>query len=168
MRRPANPEAFLAAKLARETLPPGVISFDAWAAKAPKKKKGLRPTARDSIATSIDEADAMRAKASWPDARPRHLVALHVLCHRHVYGVDPGELSGKTWTAACLSAARLLEREFSGDVVRLVEFIAWSWKREKRAHAKGSDERRRMGWRLQFSSALVTDYRVQIRTKKTG
>jgi hypothetical protein len=98
----------------------------------------------------------------WKAARPRHLVALYVRMHEHVYRTGPSELRGKTWTAACLMAARLLERELGGDVERMVDFIAWAWKREKRAHARGGDDRRRMGWRLQFSPSLVTDYRVYL------
>lgn len=199
MRRPKNPEAWLAKKLTRalastgditkdpnfkaalsESLFPkelyeekpssGVTSLDEWAAKAPRKKKGLRSAPRSDVDASLAEADQMRAANDFTGARPRHLVALYALFHKHVYGVHPGELAGKAWTAACLMAARILDREFSGDVQRIVSFIAWTWRREKRAHIRTTaGDRRRMGWRLQFSPSLVTDYRVELaRDRQTG
>ena len=178
MRRPKDPEAYEAAhplgraaavidveKYRNERarpLPGQVTSLDEWAAKAPKKKKGLRSAARQDVASSIAEADQMRAASDFTAARPRHFVGLYALFHNHVYGVAPSELSGKTWTAACLMAARILDREFGKDIDRFVSFIAWTWRREKRAHVRASGERRRLGWRLQFSPTLVTDYRVEL------
>lgn len=145
-----------------------VTSLDEFAARAPKKKKGLRSAARSEVDDSLEEADRMREGNDFTKARPRHFVALYALFHKHVYGVHSGELIGKTWTAACLMAARILDREFAGDVDRFVSFIAWSWRREKRAHARSDGDRRRMGWRLQFSPALVTDYRVQLAKEQEG
>lgn len=162
MRRPANPEAF---RRARERASK-VIGFDEFAAKAPKKTKGLRSAGRSDVAQAMGEADAMRRENDWGAARARHFVALYALLHRHVYGVEPGELTGRTWTAACLAASRLHGREFGGDGAKLVSFMAWAWKREKRAAARGGEDRRRLGWRLQFSSTLVTDWRVEMARSK--
>lgn len=167
MRRPKDPVAFAAANpCGRVVVNVGrssrVVSFDEWAAKTPKKRKGLRSAGMDDVAAAYEEANRMRESRDWTGARPKHLVALYEQLHRHVYGVPASELRGKVITAARLMAARLLEREFGGDVERMVSFIAWSWKREKRAHARGGEDRRRMGWRLQFSPSLVTDYRVHL------
>lgn len=146
----------------------GVTSLDEWASKAPKRKKGLRSAPRSDVASSIAEADQMRGANDFTAARPRHFVGLYSLFHNHVYGVVPGELTGKAWTAACLMAARILDREFAGDLNRFVSFIAWTWRREKRAHARATGDRRRMGWRLQFSPSLVTDYRVELARDRDG
>lgn len=168
MRRPRDPAAFHAAH-PNGKAPPApragsskIVSFDEFAARAPKRSKGLRAAGKQDIATSLDEATLMRTAGVWKAARPRHFVALYAQLHAHVYGAEPTELRGKTWTAACLMASRLLAGDFSGDAGRLVAFVVWAWKREKKAHAKGNEDRRRMGWRLQFSSALVTDYRVHL------
>lgn len=161
MRAPKHPEAWAGRK--RSAPPPAssrVVSLDEWASRAPRRKKGLRSAGKQDVDQSLAEVDRMVASKDWSAARPRHFVALYFKMHAHVYGTEPAELRGKTWTAACLMAARLFERELGSDVDRFVNFLAWTWKREKRAHARGSDDRRRMGWRLQFSPALVTDYRV--------
>lgn len=171
MRRPRDPAAFARANPGGRRAPAPssashVVSFDEWASRAPRRKKGLRSTGKDEVLVALDEADRMRRDGSWDGARPRHLVALYVQLHMHVYKVPPAELRGKEWTAACLMASRLLAREFSGDASRLVEFISWTWRRERRAHAKGDGGRRRMGWRLQFSPSLVTDYRVELSRRR--
>lgn len=168
VRGPRDPKAWTAAHPngkpppAPSSKPSNVTSLDEWAAAAPKRKKGLRSAGKNDVEAALDEANAMRKAGDWTAARPRHLVALYVQLHAHVYGVQPTELRGKTWTAACLMASRLLEREFTGDTARFVAFIAWTWKCERKAHARGNPDRRRLGWRLQFSPALVTDYRVHL------
>lgn len=147
----------------------GVVSLDSFAAAAPKKPTGLRSAGAKDVLRTIEETEVMRASGDWVGARPRNMVALYVLCHRHVYGVDPLELSGKAWTAACLMAARIIANEFDDDVKRCVAFLAWTWSRERRAHAHAAGaERRRLGWRLQFSAALLTDYRVHLTSNKVA
>lgn len=142
--------------------------MDEWVARAPKRRKGLRSAGRSEVDISLEEVDAMRESKDWSAARPRHFVALYFRLHQHVYKVDPVELRGKVWTAACLMASRLLEREFSGDLERMVSFIAWAWSRERKAHAKSNGDRRRLGWKLAFSPMLVTDYRVIAVSQRAG
>lgn len=163
-RAPLYPEAWVG----RARVPPApsasrVVSIDEWASRAPRRKRGLRSTGVADIDRALEEVDEMKKRGDWGQARPRHLVALYYRLHAHVYQAEPAELRGKVWTAACLMAARLLEREFKGETQRMVSFIGWAWGRERRAHA-GSDnpDRRRLGWKLAFSPALVTDYRVHL------
>lgn len=148
----------------------GVVDLDDFAAQAPPRtKKGVRSASAREIESAIAEADDMRARGAWAGAAPRHLVALYALCHEHVYGVRPGELAGKTWSMACAEARRFLDREFGGDVARCVEFVAWAWQRERRATRRASDtDRRRIGWRLMFSAALATDYRVAVASRRSA
>lgn len=167
MRRPKDPAAWQASHPTgkRTSVRPGaskVVSFDEFAARAPKKQKGLRSAGGSEIERTLRETTTMREANDWTVSRPRHFVALYFQLHRHVYGIEPGELRGKAWTAACLMAARTFTNDFTGDTARFVAFIVWAWKREKKAHAKGIEDRRRMGWRLQFSSTLVTDYRLYL------
>lgn len=155
MRRPKYPEL----RRAREGSS-RVVPMDEWLAGAPAKRKGLRVASKNDIATSIEETQGMYKAHDWTAMRPRHAVALYWILHTHVYSIEPSELRGKAWTAACLMASRLLAKDFGGDHDRLVSFLAWAWKREKKAHARGGEDRRRLGWRLQFSAGLATDYRV--------
>lgn len=172
MRRPKDPEAFKRAQESRariteRPLPANVVSFEAFAAQAPKKRKGLRGAGKNEIGTSLEEVGEMRAKGEWKSARPRHFVALYWQLHQHVYKLAPAELRGREWTAACLAAKRMIDVDFQGDLDRFVEFIVWTWRREKYLNAKDeSGTRRRLGWRLQFSPSLATDYRLHLQRQR--
>jgi hypothetical protein len=143
-----------------------VTSLADFAEKAPSPKKGASSTSKARVEQIIGEVAAMRTKRSFADARPSHFVALYIQLHAQVYGVRPSELmGGKEWSYASIAAARLLEREFSGNKEQMVDFLSWLWTRERKSHAraKANDEdRRRLGWRLVFSARLVTDYKVAL------
>jgi hypothetical protein len=136
---------------------------------AGKKRRApaRKTTARDpkGYERAREEA-AKRAKADdWREATPAQLVGLYALLHEQVYRVPPAELVD-AWKGAVSAARAMLEKEFEGSPVALVEFIRWTWKRERvreqRAIANGGD-RSRLGWVLQFKSrALLTDYRVDL------
>lgn len=129
----------------------------------PKKRKGVVAAKPAAIAATMGEAALMKAADDFSEAEPRHVVALYALLHRAVYGVEPAELRAAEWTLAVMAVRRLVDREFDGSVPKLVELLRWTWRREIRAHARANgSERRRIGWRLQFSPSLVTDYRVHM------
>lgn len=112
----------------------------------------------------------MRKEERWDVAEPRHLVALYAWCHEQVYGVAPAELVGYAWAGAVSAALALVRNEFRGDVPSAVDFLRWvwarerereSWRRRNRPDGGGS----RIGWRLQFGRAMLTDYRIYLARK---
>lgn len=139
------------------------MDFGSFAALAPEKKKGPSAASKIQIERSLAEADAMRTANNWSEAKGRHWVSLYVWCHKSVYGILPSELSGKEWTMAVMAAHRLCEREFNDSAETMLDFVRWAWARERKAHARAGDsDRRRFGWRLQFSASLATDYRLSV------
>lgn len=100
----------------------------------------------------------------------RHLVALYARLHEQVYGSRPGELEeGKSFLAACSSASRLVRESFGGELRGAIEYLRWTWRRERFVEGKrraNGETGRRIGWRLQFASqSLLTDYRVDLARK---
>lgn len=163
MRRPIPPEKAAA-------LPPlprdGGMSAVEFAARAPDRPKTIRPVGpalRDRLATEVQ--NRIRT-GDWKGAGPQHLVALYRECHAQVYRVRPLELDdGREFAFASLEAGRMLGRDFGGSVERAIEFVRWTWTRERereewriREGKSGSS----IGWRLQFSAKLVTQYRVDL------
>ncbi len=135
--------------------------------KAPKKKGPRR--GKSQVDRAADEAKVMQTSNDWGAAHARHLVGLYVLCHRHVYRVEPEELA-KDWPGACSAARRLVEQEFGGELCRAVAFLRWTWAKEiaaeKRRDASSSF---RIGWRLQFMAKnLLTDYRLHLARSVRG
>ncbi len=131
----------------------------------PKAKTGRRAMSRATVAGLVMAANAMRVSKDWSRATPGHLVALWAWCHEQVYGVAPEEAgSPAQFGRACMRAGQLVKASFGGNVAQAVEFMRWSWAREKRRHAwrvREGQELRRVGWALQFSSTLVGDWRVE-------
>lgn len=122
--------------------------------------------ASKEIRDALEGALGMRQSEDWSAAAPKHLVALYAQLHTHVYGVEPMEVGdAREWGQACVAAARLLG--MFDDPRACVAFVAWTWMREKAAIARQQNgSRRRIGWRLQFSSSLVTDYRVDTASRQ--
>jgi hypothetical protein len=58
----------------------------------------------------------------------------------------------------------MLRAQFGADPERMAIFMSWTWTRERKQQvwreANGREGGRRLGWALQFSRGLVTDYRV--------
>lgn len=133
--------------------------------KPPAKKRKSTPRDRKGYEAAREEA-AMRVRANdWQDAQPKHLVGLYAVLHKQVYGVAPDELV-EVWKGAVSAAKSMLDKQFGSDVEAFVEFIRWTWQRERRAEDRAKaegNERRRLGWVLQFkSAAMITDYRVDM------
>lgn len=114
-------------------------------------------------AAAREKMNEMAASGDWAGADGLHLVALYEMAHREVYGVEPLELDAKARFLAVGAATRLTEKFFDGDYAGAVSFMRWTWhreqEREKWRRANGRDGQR-IGWRLQFSAAMVSDYRL--------
>jgi len=118
------------------------------------------------------EAQAMMGAGDWSAATPRHFVAAYEMMHTKVYGVAPAELTPQGRMAAAGAAYRILEKEFEGDRQEMADFVRWTWVRENTREQKlrAGNTRYggfRVGWRLQFGPALVTDYRLAKARRQT-
>jgi hypothetical protein len=135
-----------------------------------RKQKG--PTAA-KVEKMIAEMNEMRTSNDWSEARPAHLVALYAWAHAQVYGVPASELVGLNWLAAASASAKLVRDEFGDDPSVAVEFMRWTWKREKSREQWRRDNGKdggRLTWRAQFQQRYVlTDYRIdQARKARRG
>lgn len=146
-----------------------------WIDQAPPKKPRGKTTARSSSGYEKARAETNALAAAerddpevWASAQPKHLVALYSLLHEQVYGVAPVELKD-VWKGVVSAAKGMLEKEFNGDAKAFIEFIRWTWRRERarEVHRQkenaGHMQASRIGWALQFKSrAMLTDYRVDV------
>ncbi len=116
------------------------------------------------IVAAVSGAEYRSKTGDWEGATGRTFVGLYALCHRIVYGEIPLELYEKgMFSTAARMATRTLHEFFRDDPDVLVEFIKWSWIREKRRDAwaiQNGTDRGRMGVRFQFAAAHVQDWRV--------
>lgn len=127
----------------------------------PPIRKGGPP--RPTQAKLAREEAQRRADAGdWEGSTGATLVGLYCHCHDLVYGVAPLELEpAQAFQAAQRSAATMLRDQFGGDADAAVDFVRWAWEREQAAVRRDTNpSRRRLGWRLQFSLSLLTDYQV--------
>lgn len=168
MRRKLTPRAFAAATAPHavrvEQQKRAAEELDAILGEATQNRPKM------NWAKVVTECAEMRAANDWSKARAVHAVALYAWCHEQVYKVTAEELVGKgagplrERLAATSAADRLLKSEFGGDFARLVAFVGWAWREEKRkegwAKGKGIVLTKRMGWRKQFSSSYAVDYRA--------
>lgn len=130
-----------------------------------ERKAKVRAKTRRSLAGALRDAQERMAKhkagdrAAWEDAGPAALVGLYAILHTSVYGVEPAELQEGQTVVGAMSAAKRLIGDL-GEPIYAVEFLRWTWAREKKRHAKGDGDWR-VTWRQQFvSRALLTDFRV--------
>jgi len=139
--------------------------LDEFVGRAKKPRAPNKAKVREHLREMLVSGDFATATAS-------HLVALYEWCHEQVYGARPSELdAGDAWKLATFAAAKLTKDEFDGEFQRAIEFVRWTWQREK-AREKARREGRnnsvgRVGWRLQFVTRhLVTDYRIDMARKR--
>lgn len=115
------------------------------------------------------EAAQMIASGTWVGARPVHFVALYSLGHAKCYGVPAADLSSRARMTASALAARMLRDHFGGDPDAMYAFVKWVWLREREREewrrANGRDGKR-ISWSLQFSNALLTDYRLSLQRRR--
>jgi hypothetical protein len=129
----------------------------------PEKPRKSAKTICDSVWTKLlRDVDGMIQTGDWTGASARHLVALYAACHKRVYRVDAAELGPSQRLHATGMAMRMLDREFDGKIVAMVEFIRWTWIREEGREdwrKKNNIDGGRVGWKLQFNGAILTDWR---------
>lgn len=131
------------------------------------KKKRRKSSALDTD-RAREEVRAMLSTNDFNGVRPLHLVALYEWCHEQVYGVRPAEFAKKAaWRPALFAASKLTREEFRDSGAAVVDFIRWTWTRERAREAARragrNESTSRIGWRLQFVTRhLVTDYRIEI------
>jgi hypothetical protein len=114
---------------------------------------------------ALAEVDQMLRSGVWDGASARHLVALYDVMHQRAYGVAAAELGPAERYNAGLLAGNMLKREFGGDLVDMVNFMLWAWQREIEREAWRRENGRdggRIGVRLMFNNALLTDYRIHL------
>ena len=117
---------------------------------------------------AASETMAMMASGDWSRALGRHFVALFDVLHRRVYGVDAGLDSTDCFWAASM-AKRLQDGTFGGDPGALVAFVKWTWERElsrEKYRRENGRDGGQIGYRLQFGTRLVTDYRIAMERRK--
>lgn len=144
-----------------------VADFAKVKRKRPRTRKG--PT-KAGVSRVMREAEKMREANDWAKARPAHLVALYAWCHEQVYEVEPAELVGLNWMAAASACAKMVREEFDG-VEDAVDFLRWTWKRERgreKWRRENGREGGRITWRAQFQQRFIlTDYRID-RARRHG
>lgn len=132
--------------------------------KPPRAARGERPPTKFQAA--LQSARRRAQSGEWATADGEALVGLYAVCHELVYGALPEELEEVAlFRQASRTAAKLLRESFGGEVDGAVEFLKWVWEREQgrvrwAASQQPPVQRGRLGWRLSFSAAFVTDYRV--------
>lgn len=130
------------------------------------RRKTLPPSKMRSAAHEVEEF--VRAN-QWAAARPIHLVALYLRQHIECYGFEASDCGPEERLQACGVAGKMLDRDFGGDPVAMVDFMRWVWKRETGAEKWRRENHRsgrRISWNLQFSQKLLLDYKVDWR--RTG
>lgn len=151
-----------------EVEPSSVANVDDFIKRKGKKRKKSDDEG-PSISNSdwkrcIGETERMMGTADWTRAVPRHFVALYAILHHSVYGIMAAELTPKIRAFAAGTADRMLYTHFGGNQGEFAQMMRWVWMREKdreewrRAQKKPGG---RVGWKLMFGGALLTDWRVE-------
>lgn len=142
----------------------GCVAFEDFVAlpSSERRKKAGRPKplSAPDFRRLLIETNQLKDLRGWSDFTPRNFVALYCLLHMHVYSVLPEEVRD-SFRLVVNAAKRMLEIEFSNNKTRMIEFMRWSWQREaKRLKYRDPENDFRIGWRLQFGRALLSDFRV--------
>ncbi len=143
-----------------------VVDIREW---AKRNKPGSKTIGDGRFGKITAEAVRRMRSGEWEGAGTLAFVALYAHLHEGVYGCAPADLDPRTRLAATNMARRMLDREFDEDPAALAEFMRWCWKREaanEKWRRENARDGRRISWRLQFSSSLLTDYRVDLARAK--
>lgn len=155
------------------------IDNEAWRAFAgdpkPKaRKKGVKGISDARFLEVLDEVKEKLAAGAWGTATGIHFVALFADLYFRVYQVAPDDLSRPPERAFATKLANdMLRGDFAGDADAMAKFVAWTWTRERRTEAWRREDPvarsgRRLSWRVQFSRAILSDFRVaEARAKAT-
>ncbi len=146
------------------------LDFAAFVAK-PKKRSTKRSLSapRNRFEDLLKQVNVMRDSCAWATFEPKHFVGLYCLLHQHVYGVIPEEVRGE-YAIVVGAASRCLRMQFGGSNEAMVDFMRWTWTREKsRLPTRSEEDTFRIGWRYQFGQRLVTDFRThQLRRQRVS
>jgi hypothetical protein len=132
-------------------------------AAAPPPRRRSRSKKLTDIETAVHDAEVRSRSGDWKGARAATFVGLYAQCHRMLYGVLPLELEDPAQFRFAAKSANDMLALFDNDEDEFVEMIKWSWFRERRRVAiskERNETRGRLGWRLQFSKTMFTDYRA--------
>lgn len=114
---------------------------------------------------ALRNAEARAKSGEWDGVSGSILVGLYAMLHVRVYHVRPEELSSQVeFRRAAGAAKRILVTHFNADGDAMVEFMKWSWAREKKRAEWARQKqhaRSRMQWRFMFAASMVTDYRAE-------
>ena len=129
-------------------------------------KKAPRQARQSKIDMAITDAELRAQTGEWEGIPSRIFVGLYGLCHRILYGFVPDELKvTREFDKAAKMAARRLRESFDNDAEEMVEFIKWSWERQKSKEAWAINNGKnvsRLNIFAQFSPSLVSDYRKAV------
>lgn len=133
--------------------------------KVENRKSRPKVIAASVFNRSLVEVDEMIRSGDWSGATAAHLVALYERMHEKCYGVAPAELGPTGCYDARNLAAGMMRREFSNDPTEMVQYMRWAWEREMEREEwrrKNGRDGGRVGVRLMFGGALLTDYRLHL------
>jgi hypothetical protein len=143
----------------------GHVNAEFLAGAKPTSKKS-RPSSSKRYKDAVREAQMAIASTQagtrdYSNLSYRAVVGLFVILHTQVYGVEPEDLlDGHAMDGAMSSARRLVDHEFAGRLDCALEYVRWTWRREKRQFP-GRLSDWRITWRWQLASrTLMTDYRI--------
>lgn len=138
-----------------------------------KKKRRGKSDHLKPIDALIKDAEIRSTSGEWEGCTGRSFVGLYAFCFRMIYGVVPIELYKSEGLIGIggKNASSILRNRFGGDTSKMVEFMKWTWAREK-----GRDEwarrnkidRKQLGLRVQFSESLVQDYQINMGRRRGG
>lgn len=144
---------------------PQHINADFVCSRPPRKPRAM--SSARTFETAMRNAQQFLAavkdgSVDYTQVVPLTVVGLFILMHTWVYEVEPIELRDRKVMMFASSAVRRLIADFGGDIRETMEFVRWTWAREKKSFAKRETDFR-IGWRYQFcSKALITDYRIVV------
>lgn len=149
----------------------GLSSFLGESKPKPKKKRAFT-VSRSKFVVVLEEMTALMEQGRIAEAKGKHFVALYADLHYRVYGVEALELDSKARAVAGTMAQRMIDRDFDGSAEAMAEFVQWTWTRENRSEQWRREHPdsggRRMTWRSQFSTWLLSDFKVAQARKKSG
>jgi hypothetical protein len=134
--------------------------------RAPKKRSAKPTPSRCKAALSdargavLDRLKLQKAP-TWDDATPATLLGLYAVLHEKTYNVKPFELE-EAWFGAVSKVAKFVREHFDDTPSKAIDFLRWSWARERNRLKRGSTSDFRIGWNYQFSLRMLTDYRVSL------
>lgn len=145
----------------------GHVNAEFLADARPKAKaKKSRPSAAKRYRDAVREAQTAIAATQdgtrdYSSLTHRSVVGLFIVLHQQVYGVEPEDLlEGHAMDGAMSAARRMVDEEFAGRLDCALEFVRWTWRREKKQFP-GRLSDWRISWRWQLASrSLMTDYRI--------